>query len=243
MTKVVLLGYGQMGREIDSIAKEFDVEIVAKLDLADDINDLDKIDFDVAIDFTIPMAVEDNFRKVISLGKSIVIGTTGWYDKLDRFRELAENSNGSCLWGSNFSIGMQTFYRLIANAGSLIDKLDEYDVSVHEIHHRRKKDSPSGSALAIANILLENVDRKTRIKEETCHEEIDKNSIHVSSSRIGAITGTHTVYMDSKSDTIELTHRAKNRRGLAKGALVAAKWLAGKKGFYTFSDVLDEIMD
>ncbi len=242
MVKVVLLGYGQMGKMIASLAKEMDVEIVAKLDLSDNINDLDKIDFDVAIDFTIPMAVEDNFKKIMSLGKSYVIGTTGWYDKLDQFRTDTEDANGSCVWGSNFSVGMQTFYKLIENAGKLIDKIDEYDISVHEIHHRRKKDSPSGSAIALANILLDNIERKTDIMEETCHEQIDKGSIHVSSSRLGAITGTHTVYLDSKADTIELTHRAKNRTGFAKGALLAAKWIAGRKGFYSFNEVIDDLM-
>lgn len=242
MVKVVLLGYGQMGKMIASLAKEMDVEIVAKLDLSDNINDLDKIDFDVAIDFTIPMAVENNFKKIMSLGKSYVIGTTGWYDKLDQYKADTLAANGSCVWGSNFSIGMQTFYRIIENAGRFIDKIDEYDISVHEIHHRRKKDSPSGSAIAIANLLLDSIERKTEIEEETCHEQIDKSSIHVSSSRLGSVTGTHTVYFDSMADTIELTHRARNRSGFAKGALVAAKWIAGRKGFYSFNQVIDDIM-
>ncbi len=242
MVKVVLLGYGQMGKMIASLAEDMDVEIVAKLDMSDDINSLDKIDFDVAIDFTIPMSVEDNFNKIMSLGKSYVIGTTGWYDKIDHFKADTEAANGSCVWGSNFSIGMQTFYKIIENAGKFIDKIDEYDISVNEIHHRRKKDSPSGSAIAIANILLDNIERKTDIEEETCHEQIDKNAIHVSSTRLGAVTGTHTVYFDSQADTIELTHRAKNRTGFAKGALVAAKWIAGRKGFYSFNEVIDDLM-
>ncbi len=242
MTKVVLLGYGQMGKMIASIANEMDVEIVAKFDLSDNLDELDKIDFDVAIDFTTHRAIEDNLHKILSLGKSIVIGTTGWYDKIDSFKADTEAAHGSCVWGSNFSLGMQAFYKLLENAGHLMNTLDDYDIAIHETHHKLKKDSPSGSAIAIANILMDNIERKTQIEEETCHEQIDRDKLHVTSSRVGTVAGTHSVYFDSFADTIELTHRAKSRTGFAKGALLAAKWIAGKKGFYTFSEVFDDVI-
>ncbi len=242
MTKVVLLGYGQMGKMIASLANEMGVEIVAKFDLSDNLDELDKIDFDVAIDFTTHRAIEDNLHKILSLGKSIVIGTTGWYDKIDRFKADTEAANGSCVWGSNFSLGMQAFYKLLENSGQLINSLNDYDIGVHEIHHKLKKDSPSGSAIAIANILMDNIERKTSIEKETCHEKIDREQLHVTSSRIGSVAGTHTVYFDSDADAIELTHRAKNRTGFAKGALMAAKWISEKKGFYSFADVFDDLI-
>ncbi|MFP4369801.1 MAG: 4-hydroxy-tetrahydrodipicolinate reductase, partial [Candidatus Kapaibacterium sp.] len=183
----------------------------------------------------------ENVELFSSMGKNIVLGTTGWYDKKDEIEKIVKKQGNGLIWGSNFSIGMQMLFRIVRKAAALMDKVDGYDIMLHEMHHMRKKDSPSGSGISLANIILDEVSRKKGIFSETAHEQINPNKLHLSSTRGGEIHGTHTVYLDSLSDTIELTHRAKNRSGFAKGALTAARWIKGKTGFYKFDDILDEL--
>ena len=236
--KIAIVGYGSMGREVEKIAREQGLIITDVFDINNLLDENSDYDFDVAIDFSIPSTVENNIRLLSSLGKNVVLGTTGWSNIKGSIFDLANKGNIGLVHSSNFSIGMQMFFNIVSNASALIDRFDNYDIMVHEMHHKRKIDSPSGTALQLGNIILKNVDRKKRIEEETSRGKIEPDSLHISSTRGGEITGMHTVYIDSLFDTIELTHRAKNRSGFALGAISAARWINGKSGVYDFQDVL-----
>jgi 4-hydroxy-tetrahydrodipicolinate reductase len=238
--KIAILGYGQMGKEIERQAIQKGFKVTDIFDIDAPIEENKSYDFDVAVDFTQPDSLENNVRVLSSLGKNIVIGTTGWYDNREKIQKMIQSANTGCIWGSNFSIGMHMFIRIIEEASKIANKQDDYDVFMHEIHHKRKKDSPSGSAITLAQVILNNVNRKTQILDETSKGKIKDDALHLSSTRGGEITGTHTVYFDSEADTIELTHRAKNRGGFASGALLAAEWIKDKKGFFEFNELLKE---
>lgn len=247
LPKLALVGYGAMGKEIEKLALELGFTITDIFDLDNevdrygDIKSNRKYDFDVAIDFTYPEEVIDNAKILAKHNKNIVIGTTGWYHNRELIQSIAKESGIGILFGSNFSIGMQMFLRMTRYVSRLVNKIDGYDIMMHEIHHSRKKDSPSGTALSLANIIMEEVDSKTNILTETAKKKMSENTLHVSSTRGGDITGTHTIYLDSYADTLELTHRAKNRRGFALGALKAAQWIHNKKGFFEFNQMLNNL--
>jgi 4-hydroxy-tetrahydrodipicolinate reductase len=241
LPKIAIVGYGAMGKTIETLAKDGGYVITDIFDKDYPIDPTQTYDFDVAIDFTLPNTVLDNIKTLSNMGKNIIVGTTGWYAKADEVKAIVEQSGNALVWGSNFSIGVQMYFKIIRYASALVNNLDFYDVMLTEMHHKRKKDSPSGTAETMAKIVLENIDRKTDTEYETTHGEIDNSKLHVSSIRGGEITGTHTMYLDSLADTIELTHRAKNRTGFASGSLLAANWALGKKGFYSFDQILSEI--
>lgn len=241
LPKIAILGYGAMGKVIETLAKDKGYEIT---DIFDQDNPLQKdadYDFDVAIDFTLPDSVIENVRILSEKNKSVVVGTTGWYDQIDDVVEIVNNNNTGLVWGSNFSVGVQMYFKIVDYASKLVNKVDNYDIFVHEMHHKRKKDSPSGTAETISDIIIENVDRKASKEIETIHGEVDSSKLHVTSSRGGEVTGTHSVYLDSLADAIEVTHRAKNRTGFALGSLLAANWIKDKKGFYSFKDIMQNI--
>lgn len=240
---IAIVGYGAMGREIESIAKQKSLRIGGIYDIDSPLQQAKKLDFDVAIDFSLPEAAADNICFLAEQGKNTVVGTTGWYERLDEMKQIIEKAGTGLVWGSNFSIGMQVFFRIVRNAARLINKVDGYDIMAHEMHHSRKKDSPSGTARSLAEIIIEEFGSKEEAMFETAHGKINPEQIHVSSTRGGEITGRHTVYLDSHADTIELMHNAKNRSGFAAGAVEAALWIAGRKGFYDFRDVMDSILD
>jgi len=239
--KIAILGYGNMGKEIERLALEQGYVITDIFDFHTPIKADVEYDFDVAIDFTYPQAVFDNTRKLAKQGKNIVLGTTGWYSEKDKLSMLVESNNIGLVWGSNFSIGMQMFFRLTKVLGKLANKVPEYDVFLHEYHHTQKKDSPSGTALSLANILLGELERKDKIETGRVDGEIASNALHLSSTRGGSIPGTHTITVDSKSDFLEISHIARNREGFASGSLVAADWIWQKKGFFDFNETLDEL--
>ncbi len=241
LPKIALVGYGSMGKEIERIALKQGFEIT---DIFDELKPLEsniKYSFDVAIDFSTPTSVMNNIITLANLGKNIVIGTTGWQEKMKFVKKIAEDSNIGIVWGANFSIGMQMFFNIVSNASKLVNLNNEYDIFAHELHHHRKKDSPSGTAIALANIILDKVDRKSELLSETSHTEIPESTLHFTSTRGGEIPGTHTIYIDSLSDTIEITHRARNRTGFASGALKAAELCFNRKGFYAFNELLEDI--
>lgn len=238
--KIGLIGYGAMGHEIEKLSRELGFIITEKFDINHPLKDNIEYEFDVAIDFSVADIVFSNAEVVGKLGKNIVLGTTGWYDKEDQLRELVTKHNIGLVWGSNFSIGMQVFFKMIEYSSKFVSNMD-YDIFVHELHHRNKKDSPSGTALSIAKVILDNHSKKKKIEVNSVQGLIDPSTLHVSSTRGGHITGTHTVYLDSLADTLEITHLAKNRSGFALGALKAAKWLKDKKGFYNFNDIFQEV--
>jgi 4-hydroxy-tetrahydrodipicolinate reductase len=233
--KIALFGYGQMGREIEAAARE-QGETVAeifdefRLPQADALSDVD-----MCIDFSTPDAAVGNIRMAIQAKKDIVVGTTGWHKHLPEFQDGIKAIG--LLYSTNFSLGMNLFFRMVKRAAELMNRAGDYDPFIHEIHHRQKLDSPSGTALTLARILVDGIDRKTDILTRPPDGKIKPEMLHVSSTRAGAVAGTHTVAFDSDADLIELKHVAKTRRGFALGALAAARWLRGRKGIYTMDDV------
>jgi 4-hydroxy-tetrahydrodipicolinate reductase len=243
MLKIALIGYGKMGKMIEEKAKLMPMEIVAKIDplqadCAREITAETLNGAEVCIEFTHPSAVIDNIVKVCSLGRNLVVGTTGWHDKLDEVKAMVEKSGIGMIYGSNLSIGMNLFYEIVEKAAQEFAKYDEYDAFGLELHHRQKADSPSGTAKELGNILLSGFESKTKLLYEKPEGKIQPEELHFASVRAGFIPGTHTIGFDSEADTIELTHRARNRTGFALGALKAALWIAGKQGFYTFRDFI-----
>ena len=243
LPKIAIVGYGAMGRVIEKLAKDKGYYIT---DIFDKDNPLERdadYDFDVAIDFTYPDTVINNIQILSDHGKSVVVGTTGWYNRRDEISNIVNKNETGLVWGSNFSVGVQMYFKIVKYASKLVNFLDSYDVMVHEMHHRRKKDSPSGTAEIMAKIITSNIDRKTGTEFNAINGEVDNSKLHVSSTRGGEITGLHTMYIDSLADSIELTHNAKNRTGFALGSLLAANWVHNKKGFYSFSEILTDIWE
>ncbi|MEP7233733.1 MAG: 4-hydroxy-tetrahydrodipicolinate reductase [Ignavibacteriota bacterium] len=243
--KLALAGYGKMGHEVEAAALSRGHEIVA-------IFDIDKLlspealkshSPDAVIDFTQPDTVVTNVRVCTKARIPMVIGTTGWDADIPKVQKMIEDAAIGCIIGSNYSIGVNLFLKIIANASRLLSAA-EYDVYITEAHHRTKKDFPSGTALRISEAVLSGFKSKTKVVSELKQGEAPStDSILVSSIRAGSITGTHTVGFDSEEDTIELTHRAKSRRGFALGAVHAAEWIASRKGFYRFEEHITEILE
>lgn len=210
--KIALIGYGKMGHEVENLIKESGRHSVVSLE-----------DADVAIDFTAPEAVLENVKQAASLKKNLVIGTTGWYDNLEKVKKTAAKAGIGVIYGQNFSIGANIFFQIAAFAGRLFAKYGNYDVAGYEIHHTAKKDSPSGTAKKIASIIGENFPAK--------------KNLTFSALRVGRFFGFHEVIFDSASDEIRFSHNAHSRRGFAEGAILAAEFIKGKKGFHSFDEV------
>ncbi|MEO8369458.1 MAG: dihydrodipicolinate reductase C-terminal domain-containing protein [Candidatus Solibacter sp.] len=227
MRKLAIVGYGKMGKLIEQLAPEYDFEVVLKLD---EFNNVKGSGFtaanfegvDVAIEFSIPSAVPENVAGVAALGVPIVVGTTGWLEHLDVVKETVQKHGTGLVWSPNFSIGVNVFFRLVAEAARLLSSEPAYGSWAWEIHHSAKKDAPSGTLLKLVD----------EMKKAGYARNID-----VGSNRAGAIPGTHEIGFDSAADTITLRHSARSREGFARGALKAADWLVGKKGFYEFSEI------
>ncbi len=238
-----LVGYGKMGRTIEREAEKQGIT-VSKIITSNEnregeaIRSLRNKDIDILFDFTTPAAVVSNIRAAADAKLNIVIGTTGWYDELETVRSIVEQHKIGLFYASNFSIGMNIMFRLVRDAVRLVNGFAEYDVFVHELHHTQKKDSPSGSAFTLANIILNESARKKRVETGNLSGRIEPEVLHVSSTRAGSIIGTHLVGFDSDVDSIEIKHFAKNRIGFVQGALRAAQWLKGRTGVYTMEDLL-----
>ena len=242
---IVLIGYGQMGRQVEAVATERRHNIVTRVDpLGGDVEALSEAtveDADGVIEFSIPSAVLANVRMYQKLGLNAVIGTTGWYDELTTVREIVGSGDIGLIYGPNFSIGAHLLFKLVAQASRLINQIKEYDIFGYELHHNKKKDSPSGTALSIARIIMENNDRKTSLVTEKLDRAIESNELHFASVRGGSLPGIHRVLLDSEADTIELSHTARSRKGFALGAVMALEWLEGKRGFFNVEDFISEI--
>jgi 4-hydroxy-tetrahydrodipicolinate reductase len=246
--KLALIGYGKMGKEIEKVAKVRDHEVCAIIDpsaegaTSKEIDDSGNCfnDADVVIDFTTPEVVVDNAKKVAAAGKSIVIGTTGWYDNVDDVKKVVDESGTASIFSSNFSVGVNVFFKVVEEAAKLINKIPEYDAFGYELHHNQKVDSPSGTAKSIAEILVNNIERKKTVQYDKLDRKINPDELQFSSVRSGSIPGTHVVGFDSEADTIELKHTARNRSGFALGAVLAAEWLKDKKGYFTMEDFTND---
>ena len=233
-----------MGKLIEQLAQDNGCKIVSIIDplLENAITAETVADADVCIEFSTPDAAFVNIKKLVQLGKNVITGTTGWFDELDEIKLLVEKKGTGFIYGSNFSVGMNLFFSIIETTAKLMNRAEDYDLFGLEMHHNKKKDSPSGTAKVLSEIILKNIDRKTLTNYEKLDRKIEKNEFHFTSVRCGDIPGTHSISFDSENDTIELKHTARNRNGLALGAIKAAKWINDKTGFYNFSDKLNEII-
>lgn len=246
--KIILVGYGRMGKAVEDAALRRSHSITAKVDpVAEDAGvvktltpDLLK-NADAVIEFALPQGIEANAELYAKTGVPAVIGTTGWDDRRKAIADLLTRSNGTALWGNNFSVGAHLLFKLTAEISRLTEKLPDYDIMIHEFHHKMKKDSPSGTALTLAEKVLENNRRKTVIQTQTLDRAIKPEELHVVGIRGGFLPGTHTVTVDGPCDTVELTHTARSRDGFALGAVMAAEWLIGKKGFFRVEDFIDDL--
>jgi len=227
MRKLAIVGYGKMGKLIEQLAPEYDFEVALKLDEFNNINGsgLTAANFqgvDVAIEFSIPAAVHANVAGIAAQGVPVVVGTTGWLEHLEQVKQTVLQHDTGLVWSPNFSIGVNVFFRLVAEAARLLSAEPAYGSWAWEIHHSAKKDAPSGTLLKLVD----------EMKKAGYARNID-----LGSNRAGAIPGTHEIGFDSAADTITLRHTARSREGFARGALKAADWLVGKKGFHEFSEI------
>jgi 4-hydroxy-tetrahydrodipicolinate reductase len=241
---IALIGYGKMGKKIEEIAVSHNLTVTSVIDPHEKgagfktLTSESVEEADVCIDFSLPGEVVNNVTTLSRLNKNIVIGTTGWYQNIDVVKKLVEENNNGLIYAGNFSLGMNLFYKIVEFSSKLFNEFSEYDVAGLEMHHNKKADSPSGTAKELSNILINNITRKERSIFDRPTEKIDPAELQFSSVRCGQLPGTHKIIFDSMPDTIELTHTARSRDGFAHGALLAAEWIFGKKGFFTFDDLI-----
>ncbi len=232
--KIVLIGYGKMGKAIERIALSRGHEIAGRIDVGDDIARFEK-PVDVAIEFTQPEAAVHNLKTCFETGIPVVCGTTGWLEHKDEIEAYCKLKSGTVLYSSNFSLGVNLFFKLNEYLSELMNRYDQYEVSIDETHHTQKKDAPSGTAITLAQGVLKNLRRK---KEWSLGTTENPKALVINSFRVDPAPGTHVVKYSSEVDDIEITHTAQSREGFALGALLVAEWLAGKKGIYTMDDFL-----
>ncbi|WP_445956466.1 4-hydroxy-tetrahydrodipicolinate reductase [Yeosuana sp.] len=231
--KIALLGYGKMGKTIEQIAIQRGHQIILTVDKDDDDYDITKAD--VAIDFSIPTVAYNNISNCINHKVPVISGTTGWLQDYDKAVALCREKKGALIYASNFSLGVNIFFELNKTIAKMMSQLQQYQVSLEEIHHTQKLDAPSGTAITLANGI---------ISEHSGYEnwKLDSNEnkiIPITAKRIEDVPGTHTVTYKSDVDTITIEHQAHNRQGFALGAVIAAEWIVGKKGVFTMNDVLN----
>ena len=194
-------------------------------------------------DFTSPKSVVENIEKVTALGKNMVVGTTSWYDGMDKVKAAVQKGNTGFVYSPNFSIGVNLFFKMAERATFLINRFPMYDPYVYEIHHKQKTDAPGGTAKVLGGIVIKNIERKKKMAFDRINDrKIDPDEVHVGSIRAGYIPGTHVLGFDGEADTIEMIHTARSRTGFAEGALLAAKWIDGKKGFYTLDEIISKMI-
>lgn len=235
--KIALIGYGKMGRAIEEVATERGHEIVLKID-EHNLSDFNKENIDkadVAIEFTGPHTAYANITKLLSFGAAVVSGSTGWLDKIEEVQALCKEKNGAFIYASNFSVGVNLFFELNKKLAELMHPHEQYHVSLEEVHHTQKKDSPSGTAITLAEGVLETYTALNKWVNDVVPQ---KDELLIVSKRIDPAPGTHIINYTSEIDDITITHTAHNRKGFALGAVVAAEFLNGKKGIYTMKEVL-----
>jgi 4-hydroxy-tetrahydrodipicolinate reductase len=254
---IALIGYGKMGHEVERLALSKGDRIVGKWDPSlfsvgsppGQVGQADRKtlqetiqDAEVCIDFTQPRAVLENVRNIACLQKPLVVGTTGWYEHLPEVQSIISQNGIGLVHAPNFSLGINLFYLVVEKAAELFNPFEDYDVFGSEIHHRHKVDSPSGTAKRLGEIILKKFTRKKRAISESLNRAIAPEEFHLVSIRAGEFPGIHSLTFDSPADTIELTHTVRSRAGFAAGALLAAEWVLHRKGFYTFEQVLQDML-
>ncbi|WP_291869940.1 4-hydroxy-tetrahydrodipicolinate reductase [Maribacter sp.] len=230
--KIALFGYGRMGKMIEQAALQRSHTIVAKIDI--NTNEIDFSNIDVAIDFSMPTAAYGNITKCLENNIPVISGTTGWLENYDKAVALCKEKEGAFIYASNFSLGVNVFFELNEYLAKMLKNLKQYNVSMEEIHHTQKLDAPSGTAITLAEGVINNSDY-TGWKLD----QADTNQIPITAKRIEAVPGTHTVHYNSDIDSIEIKHTAHNREGFALGAVTAAEWIINKKGVFSMRDVLN----
>jgi 4-hydroxy-tetrahydrodipicolinate reductase len=235
--KIALIGYGKMGKAIEEIALAKGHEAILKIDISNqhEFTAENLSNADVAIEFTGPHSAVDNLKKLFDAGIPVVSGSTGWLEQWNEIKEYCEKKNGAFIYASNFSIGVNLFFELNTFLAKLMSNHPEYDVTLDEIHHTQKKDAPSGTAITLAEQVLQHIKSKKQWVNEPSN---DKTDLLITSQRIDPAPGTHSIKYHSAIDDIEIIHTAHNRKGFAGGAVAAAEFIAGKKGIYTMKDVL-----
>jgi 4-hydroxy-tetrahydrodipicolinate reductase len=228
--KIALLGYGKMGKVIEKIALERGHTIVLKKSSTDSFEGLENAD--IAIDFSVPNSAVNHITECLNNNIPVVSGTTGWLQDYDKMQLLCKEKNGSFIYGSNFSLGVNIFFELNRQLAKMMHNLKQYNVTMEEVHHTQKLDAPSGTAISLANDIILNSDYTNWSLEK------EENSIYIDAKRIENVPGTHSIFYDSEVDQIEIKHTAHSREGFALGSIIAAEWLLGKKGIFTMKDVL-----
>jgi len=245
--KIALLGYGKMGKIIEKIATDRKHEIVLKIDF-ENLHELTAENLkqaDVAIEFTTPSSVITTINVCFEAGVPVVVGTTGWYDKLDDIKQQCEAGDNTMLYATNFSVGVNIFFHINKMLARLMNNYPYYEVQIEEIHHTQKLDSPSGTAITIAEGIIENLDAKKDWANvlvadgKDSDDNVGNNALLIESYRMDSVPGTHTVIYDSEVDSIEFKHTAHNRNGFALGAVLAAEWLKNNKGFHSINDMFN----
>jgi 4-hydroxy-tetrahydrodipicolinate reductase len=235
--KIALIGYGKMGKAIEEIAVNRGHEIVLKIDEYNvaDLNKKNISTANVAIEFTGPHSAYDNVKKALEFDVPLVCGSTGWLEKLDEIKKLCIDRNGTFIYASNFSVGVNIFFEINKKLAALMARQKDYEVQVTEIHHTQKKDAPSGTAITVAEQILENLKRK---KSWVNHISENTGELEIISERIDPAPGIHKVKYSSAVDDIEIIHTAHSRQGFALGAVLAAEFIKDKKGIFSMKDVL-----
>ncbi|WP_046757408.1 4-hydroxy-tetrahydrodipicolinate reductase [Kordia jejudonensis] len=230
---IALLGYGRMGKEIEKIALQRGHTIIHKI--AKDIENYDFTTVDVAIDFSIPSAAFQNISHCILHQIPVISGTTGWLDRYEEIVSLCKTEKGAFIYASNFSLGVNIFFEMNAYLAKMMSQLEDYKVNIEEIHHTKKLDAPSGTAITLAEGIIQN----THYTDWKLAETTKETEIPIVAKRIPEVPGTHQITYSSSIDTIAIQHEAHNRQGFALGAVVAAEWIQHKEGVYTMKDVLN----
>ncbi|MFO8191649.1 MAG: 4-hydroxy-tetrahydrodipicolinate reductase [Bacillota bacterium] len=247
--RIGIAGFGKMGALVRQTALARGHRVPVVIDPhsnAPEVTDVEltseSLPLDVIIDFTSPQAVVNNIERYGELRVSAVIGTTGWYEKMDHVARIIGKSDTGLIWSGNFSLGVNIFFRLIEKTVAIMNGFPDYDVLVQELHHNRKADSTSGTAKMVGDILIAGLDRKKTLVTGLPSRSLEQHEINLSSGRGGFFPGQHRVIFDSEVDTITLDHTARSRLGFAEGAIMAAEWIEGRQGFYNINDLMDSII-
>lgn len=230
--KIALLGYGRMGKSIEAIAVERNHSIVLKV--SDETSNYAFSDANVAIDFSVPTAAVTNIKKALDAGVPVISGTTGWLDHYDDIIDYCHAKNGTFLYASNFSLGVNIFFELNKKLSELMSNFSEYTTEIEEIHHTQKLDAPSGTAITLAEQIIKNTNYTNWTLDQAKPKEI-----HIEAKRIENVSGTHEIFYNSEIDAISIKHTAHSRKGFAMGAVIAAEWIKDKKGIFSMKDVLN----
>jgi len=239
--RIAIVGYGKMGKAIEKVAVAHSIEVSRIISSYNELYEANFSEDEVAIEFTEPKTCLENLKVLFDKKAKVVCGTTGWYDRADLVRELVEKNNLSFIYGENFAVGVHLFWKLVAEASKIFDGFPEYQVALSEVHHKTKKDFPSGTAQKVAELLINNLSSKidyVSVLNGSALENVKDSTLVVSCAREDGHIARHDVSFSSDNDVIEINHVSKGRDGYALGAIKCAQWLMNKKGFFTIEDYM-----